>query len=37
MHYYNCERFYNGKGKNTADFNSYDKIGIKALQTASKI
>lgn len=25
MHYYNCERFYNGKGKNTADFNSYNK------------
>ena len=36
MHYYNCERFYNGKGKNTADFNSYDKNWYRSFANSIK-
>lgn len=36
MHYYNCERFYNGKGKNTADFNSYNKNWYKSFANSIK-
>lgn len=36
MHNYNCERFYNGKGKYIADINSYDKNWYRSFANSIK-
>lgn len=36
MRNYNCERFYNGKGKNIADINSYDKNWYRSFANSIK-
>lgn len=36
MRNYNCERFYNGKGKHIADINSYDKNWYKSFANSIK-
>lgn len=36
MQHYNCERFYNGKGKNTADIDSYHKNWYRSFANSIK-